>query len=102
MVGFAIQVVFTGTPTGSFKLQASCEGVSKQNEVIGVNGAVTYNVTNWSDVANSSFSVTAAGNVFWNYDGNVNWTFVRVVYTDTSSGASTAIVTSATINCKGI
>lgn len=102
MVGFAIQVVFTGTPTGSFKLQASCDQVSKQNETIGANGLITYVVPHWSDVAESSFSVVAAGNVFWNYDGNVNWTFVRVVYTDDSGGSSTAIITSAVLNCKGI
>ena len=102
MFGFAIQIVFTGTPTGSFKLQASCDPITKQNQIIGTNGAVTYSVTNWSDVANSTFSVSAAGNVFWNYDGNVNWNFVRVVYTDTSGGTSTAIITSATVNGKGV
>lgn len=101
MLGFAIQIVFTGTPTGSFKLQTSCDQVSKQREVIGANGAITFSVTNWSDVANSTFTVTAAGDVFWNYDETPNWTFVRVVYTDSSSGSSAAIITSATINAKG-
>lgn len=102
MFGFAIQIVFTGTPTGSFKLQSSCDPVPKQNLVIGANGAIIYSVPNWSDVANSTFSVVAAGNVFWNYDGTVNWNFVRVVYTDTSSGASTAIITVSTFNGKGM
>lgn len=101
MLGFAIQIVFTGTPTGSFKLQTSCDQVSKQREVIGANGAITFSVTNWSDVANSTFTVTAAGDVFWNYDETPNWSFVRVVYTDSSSGSSAAIITSATINAKG-
>lgn len=102
MLGFAIQIVFTGTPTGSFKLQASCDQVAKQNEVIGANGAITYIVTNWSDVEDSTFTVTVAGDVFWNYSETPNWTFVRAVFSDSSGGASTAIITSAIINCKGI
>lgn len=102
MFGFSIQIVFTGTPTGAFKLQASCDPVPNQNLVIGANGAIVYSVPNWSDVANSTFNVAAAGNVFWNYDGTVNWNFVRVVYTDSSSGSSTAITTVSTFNGKGM
>ena len=87
---FSIQVFFTGTPTGSFKLQASCDANSGNNNPI-----------NWTDVANSSFSVSAAGNVQWDYSTpGFNW--VRVVYSDGSSAASTAIITTATANIKGI
>lgn len=102
MQGFAIQIAFTGTPTGTFKLQASCDPVPKANLVVQANGVVLYTPTNWTDVADSTFTVAAAGNVFWNYDRQVNWTYVRVVYTDGSAGASTAVISSSTFNGKGI
>lgn len=101
MVNFSIQIVFTGTPTGSFKLQASDDPVPKPSQVFGPNGVVTYTPSNWTDVANSSFTVAAAGNVCWDYN-NCGFNYVRVVYTDTSGGSSTAIITSATFNGKGI
>lgn len=101
MYGYAIQIVFTGTPTGSFKLQTSCDPVPKQNLTIGANGVITYTPINWTDLANSTFSVVAAGNVEWNYTGIAGYNYVRVVYTDSSSGASTAIITVAQFNGKG-
>ena len=101
MFGYAIQIVFTGTPTGTFKLQSSCDPVTKANQVFGANGLVTYTPTNWTDIANSSFTVAAAGNVEWNVT-DVGYNYVRVVYTDGSSGGSTAIVTVAQFNGKGM
>ena len=87
--GYAIQIFFAGTPTGTFKLQSSCDANS---------GNIF--PTNWTDISNSSFSVSAAGNVEWNVaDSFYNW--VRVVYTDGSSGNSTATITTSTCNIKG-
>lgn len=89
VVGYAVQAYFTGTPTGSFKLQCSGDP----------NSGNTF-PTNWSDVANSTFSVVAAGDVFWNVTSAMyNW--VRVSYTDSSSGASTAVC-NMHINTKGL
>ena len=88
--GYAIQIFFTGTPTGTFKLQSSCDANSGNT-----------NPVNWSDISKSTFSVTAAGDVEWNVT-DVGYTWVRVVYTDGSSGLSTAIITVAQINIKGI
>lgn len=101
MAGYSIQIVFTGTPTGTFKLQASCDPVPRQSQVVGSNGAVTYTPTNWTDVKDSTFTVSAAGNVQWNVR-EVFYNYVQVIYTDTSSGSSTAIITNATFNAKGI
>lgn len=95
---FAVQVVFTGTPTGNFKLQSSCD--SAINAVSSGNYAGTNLPTNWTDIANSTFNIAAAGNVEWNF-AYPGYTWVRVVYTDTSSGSSTAIITSSTFNGKG-
>jgi hypothetical protein len=90
---FSIQIVFTGTPTGSFKLQGS-------NDSYAIPANTNPNLpVNWTDVANSSFTVSAAGNVMWDY-GMCGFDYVRVVYTDTSSGSSTAIITVSTFNGK--
>lgn len=99
LFSFAIQVVFTGTPTGSIKLQFSNDAAYAGNPRSGTSG-LNPPPTNWTDIANSSFTVTAAGNVGWDYSWpGFNW--VRIVYTDTSSGSSTAIITSSTFNGKG-
>lgn len=93
MVTYSIQIFFTGTPTGSFKLQASDD--TCPNPVPDIVWP-----QNWTDVKDSTFNVAAAGNVMWTVEfPGYNW--VRVVYTDTSSGTSTAIITSATFNAKG-
>lgn len=94
MFGYNIQIVFTGTPTGSFKLQASADPIYR-----GAPGH-QYTPTNWTDVVNSTFSVSAAGNVMWNVS-EVMYNYVRVVYSDSSGGASTAIITVAEFNGKG-
>lgn len=95
---FGIQIVFTGTPTGTFKLQASCD---QATDATASGNYSSINLpTHWTDVKDSSFVVSAAGDVEWNYsEPGFNW--IRVVYTDSSSGASTAIITSATFNGKG-
>ena len=93
--GFSIQVVWTGTPTGSFKLQASSDVADSQL----ANAQML--PTNWSDVTNSSYAVTAAGNYMWNVS-DAMYTWVRVVYTDTSGGVSTAQIASCTLAAKGV
>lgn len=95
--GYSIQAVFTGTPTGTFKLQASDDPVPQAAQA----ASGVYTATNWTDIANSSQSVTAAGSIIWNVS-EVMYNYVRVVYTDGSGGASTAIVTASTANLKGI
>ena len=100
MWGYSIQITFAGTPTGSFKLQGSDDPVPKANLVIGANGAVIYTPVYWSDIANSTFAVTAAGNVAWDVVTTA-YNYVRVVYSDTSDGASTATITAANANFKG-
>lgn len=94
LYGYSIQAVFTGTPTGSFKLQCSDDAVTTQWPT------AQTQPTNWTDVADSSFSVAAAGNIVWNVS-NVMYTWVRVVYTDTSGGTSTASLTTLTFSGKG-
>jgi hypothetical protein len=92
LFGCAIQAVFTGTPTGTFKLQASADPATPYGEPIVV-------PTHWTDIINSSYSVTAAGDYMWNvFDIMYNW--IRLVYTDGSGGSSTAVL-NVQINTKG-
>lgn len=93
MYGYSIQAVWTGTPTGTFKLQASCDPCNpyEPNQYVPIN---------WTDIANSSAAVSAAGNFTWNiFWASYNW--VRMVYTDGSGGTSTAVLTSVLFNAKG-
>lgn len=77
MFGYCMQAVFTGTPTGTFKLQASNDP-----------GQFPTSPTNWADVASSSVSITTGGVTIANVtDVFYNW--ARVVYTSTATGVQT-------------
>jgi hypothetical protein len=92
---YAIQLVFTGTPQGNFKLQASCDpGLpNAQGE------AVKYStVVNWTDIADSAATISAAGDLTWNAE-NVGYEWVRVVWTQTGSSGT---LTSARCKVKGV
>lgn len=78
--GFSFQAVFTGSPVGTFKLQCSNDDVKLASQV-----------SNWSDIASSSKSITAPGDIFWNID-NAFYKWVRVVYT-AAAGSGTCNVT---------
>lgn len=91
--GYAIQIEFTGTPTGNFKLQASTDPYVS-------NPTAAQLPVNWTDVVDSTFTVSAAGNVMWNV-ADVEYNWVRVVYTDTSGGTSTAVISASACNLKG-
>lgn len=94
---YSIQLVFTGTPAGTFKLQASVDAGSPSAQ----GDAAKYSaVVNWTDVPSSSQVVAAAGTVMWNIvDAGYNW--VRVVYTDGGTGG-TGTLTSARAYVKGV
>lgn len=93
MFGAAVQVEFTGTPTGTFKLQASSDTWT-------ANPTPAQLPVNWTDVANSTFTVSSAGNVMWNVS-DIQYNWLRVVYTDSSGGVSTAVVSASVANLKG-
>lgn len=92
---YSIMVIITGTPTGSIKLQASND--PETNDTVPLSDAPP---VNWADIANTSVNVSAAGNTFYNVT-DVAYNYVRVVYTDTSSGASTATA-KIIVNAKGV
>lgn len=92
---YAIQLVFTGTPGGNFKLQASNDSgsIDSAGSSMQVSG-----ISNWTDIAGSAVTVSAAGDVMWNAE-NVGYNWVRVVWTQTSSTGS---LTSARVYMKGV
>jgi hypothetical protein len=71
----AIQAVCTGSPVGTFTLEASVDG------------------TNFATITNSSQAVSGADSVLWNLAGK-GFAWVRVVYTRTSGTGTLAVHTS--------
>lgn len=90
-VDYSIQLVFTGSPVGTFKLQASIDPYSGSNPTGDT-------ITNWTDVTDSDQAITAAGNHMWNVE-NAGYTWVRVIWTVTSG---TGDLTVARIMTKGV
>ena len=87
--GFSCQAVFTGTPAGTIKLQVS----NDPNDPTGKKWNdldLAPTLGNWTDVANSAQSVSAAGTFFWDYP-QCNAAWVRCVFLHT--GSSTAALT---------
>lgn len=85
--GFSIQIVFTGSPVGVFKLQASNDEVEEYASV---------DANTWDDITGSEISVTTADAITWNHE-DVFFRWVRVVWTKTSG---TGTITKAIMNEK--
>jgi hypothetical protein len=86
IIMYAMAFIVTGTPTGTVVIQASND--PETNDVM-PEGVPSPTVTNWVTIANSSFTLSAAGETMWNVT-DVGYNYVRVSYTDSSSGSSTA------------
>lgn len=70
--GFAIQAVYTGSPSGTFKIQVSADA-----------GACT----TFSDYTNSSQTISAAGDYIWIVNSSA-YHCARLVYTLTSGSGT--------------
>ena len=94
IVNYSLQIVFTGTPGGNFRLQVSNDlGNPSAAKDVNVNA----DIQNWTDVADSSITVSAAGDVFYDVrDSAARW--VRVLWTQTGGSGT---ITSARFNVKG-
>lgn len=93
--GFCIQATYTGTPTGTLKLQCAVTPVQEGGTTVPEPATA-----DWNDIADSSFVISSAGTYTWNFHDSM-FTWVRLVYTDASGGTSTAVL-SARMNAKGI
>jgi hypothetical protein len=84
--GYAMQCEFIGSPSGTLKLQASCQQLTNGQQA----------PTVWNDVSNSTVNVSASGTVLYNYDAQY-YRYVKVVYTRLSGTGSLKV----TYNGKG-
>lgn len=98
---YSLAAIITGTPTGTIKLQASNDPETNDTQTnVTSSQSPAVGPTNWVDITNSSFSLSAAGETMWNVNA-VGYNFVRVVYADGSSGSSTARM-NIIFNGKGV
>lgn len=95
IVNYSIQLVFTGTPDGTFSLQCSNDKGLEDKTTGGWNGA---GVSNWTEITGSASVVTGADTIMWDVQ-NAGYRWVRVVY---DFSASTGSLTSAICNAKGV
>lgn len=87
IVLLSIQLVFTGTPVGTFSLECSNDEYDSKLAP-----------QNWTKIAGSAQDVTEAGDHTWNIqDAGYRW--IRVVYT---ADSGTGTLTVARYNGKGI
>lgn len=90
--GFSVQAAVAGTPTGTIKIQVSSDPFQ--------GGVPAPPVpTNWTDLTSGSAALSAAGTTIFNVP-NSAYSWMRVIYTDGSSGAATSTL-SVRINGKG-
>lgn len=91
---FAIQLVFTGSPVGTLRIQASADSGTPD----GGTSPQASGVSNWTDITASDVAITTAGNAMINVQ-NAGYNWVRLVYVSTSGTGS---LTSARANVKGV
>lgn len=95
IANYSIQIVFTGTPVGSFKLQMSNDDGRITQPTIQTQD---FGVINYTDIADSNQAISAAGNHAYTVE-NAGYRWVRLVYTPTSGSGT---ITVARFNIKGI
>jgi hypothetical protein len=106
MLGYALQCVWTGTPTGYFQLQGSADPIVPGSDIIPAFGppfAISpkvKNPVNYDPISSSQYAVVSYGSNTWNVS-NARYNFVRLIYVDQSGGSSTAQLTWANLNQKG-
>lgn len=98
---YSIAVNITGSPNGNLFLQASNDPETNDTQTnSGNNLPPTVQPSNWVTVANSTFAVTQPGETMWNVNF-VGYNYVRVAFTDSSGGTSTATM-NIVYNGKGV
>ena len=97
IIMFSVAANVTGTPNGTISLQASNDPETNDSMPGGIPQPQP---TNWTTIANSSFILNSSGETMWNVR-DVAYNYVRVSYTDSSGGSSTATM-NIVVNAKGI
>ena len=94
---YSIQLFFSGTPDGVFKLQLSNDAGNPQAPQ---EADRDFKITHWTDIGGSSQIVSAAGDLAYQVE-NAGYRWVRLVYEASSAGTS-PVLDSAIFNVKGI
>lgn len=92
---YSIQLVFTGSPVGTFKLQLSNDAGHPNAQAKAEQSA---DVTHWTDITDSAQSISAAGDHSYQV-ANAGYTWVRVSWVAISGSGS---LTSARCMVKGV
>lgn len=80
---FSVQLVFTGVPEGTFKLQCSNDSGHPDST-----GSIAYlGVSNWTDVRGSNQIVSEFGNHVWTVQ-NIGFPWTRVIWTPSAGTGS--------------
>ena len=80
---FSMQLVFTGSPNGTFTLEGSNDEGAEETRLDQAS------ITNWTTIATQA--ITSSGNHMFNVSG-AGYRWVRLTWTDTSSGTSAMTV----------
>lgn len=104
---YSVAANYTASTTGTIKLQASNDPETNdtQTNTATIPGQSPSNPpakapVNWADITGSTFTVSpGVTETMWNVDA-VGYNYVRVVFTDGSSGANAGMMT-IVVNCKG-
>jgi hypothetical protein len=98
IANYSIQIVFTGTPDGVFKLQLSND---EGNPSAAKEADRDFGIVNWTSIGGSSQIISAAGDLSYQVE-NAGYRWVRLVWEATSAGSGTPTITSCRFNVKGI
>lgn len=90
IVNMSVQVVLTGSPNATLRLEASNDEGATENNLANAT------ITNWTEIPTTSQTVNAAGSVLINLQ-DVGYRWFRLVWT----GGGTGTI-SARYNLKGI
>jgi hypothetical protein len=93
---YSMVAIITGSPTGTLKLQASNDPETNDTQINSTGLPPAVGPSNWVDIANSTFTITSAGETMWNVRDPA-YNYVRVVYTGSGAATMTLIV-----NSKGV
>lgn len=91
---YSIAAIVSGTPNGSFSLQASND--PETNDTV---RPIQPAPINWVTVAGSTFALTTAGETLINVT-DVAYNYVRAIYIDSSGGTATSTL-AVIFNGKG-
>lgn len=95
IANFSIQLIFTGSPNGTFTLQMSNDQGHPNSQAKSEQSA---DVTHWTTISGSAQPISAAGDLGYDYN-NAGFPWVRVVWTPSSGTGS---LTVARANVKGV